>query len=174
MPPTLHLGCGALLLGAGIVLVAGACSDEAHPGVMGSCIGNCGGGGAPAVGGGPPAQDAGFESAPGAGAGGAPSGNGITVPDSGDGAGSGGTCGSAALLLTGGSLCSSCVAANCCQASQACFGQCLDIIQCNAGLNNCVAQFPTGVTSYNALASCVATSCGASCPALPLSGTAFP
>ena len=176
MPPTLHLGCAALL-GAGIALAAQACSDAANPSVLGGCTagpqGACGLPGSPAVGGGPGNLDGGTEAGGPGNTGGATEGNGITTTDAGDAA-SGGACGSAASLLNAGGQCAACIVANCCQASQSCFGQCLDLVQCNAGINNCVADFPTGVTSFNALVSCVTGSCGTLCPTLALTGTGVP
>ena len=142
----------------GLALTVAACSsDTSHPAALGGCKGSADAG-------------CGVNGSSGGGASGRGQGEGGTGTGDGAVAGEdGGACGSAGSLLNASNnQCLPCVTASCCQAEEACTGQCLDLVQCTAGINNCAMQFSGGLTAYNDFATCLSRSCPTQCPALPL------
>ncbi len=81
-------------------------------------------------------------------------------------------CGQSSLLVPDG--CSACIRDNCCDAGTACGGDlaCTSLEICihlcatgdAACRGDCEAQFPAGVTAYEALETCTTASCDADCP----------
>jgi hypothetical protein len=152
----LPLCVAAALLAAA---AAPACSaSSSQPAVLGDCIGKPDAACSTPVGGG------------GGGSGGGGGGDsGSTTEDSGEivDAASCGTAGS--LLNATNSQCQPCIETSCCLAATSCTGPCLSLVTCPAlAIASCEATYAQGVSAYNDLAACIATSCTTQCPVLPV------
>jgi hypothetical protein len=155
MARTLVLRCIAIAWAVVTLSVAGCAGDATHPSALGACKDT---------------PDSGCPTSVGAGAGSGPSRTDGGAEDAGNqGDAASGACGTAPSLLdTLNNQCVPCATASCCQAAQACTGQCLDLLQCTGGVNACATRFPAGLAAYDDLAACLARSCPTQCPTLPL------